>query len=431
MVFFAEAYLSALLRYGVYDAEGVSLGHLDDVLVRPHERFPEVVSLAIRPEGGSELLYVPWGAIRTASSEGLRLTASRDSLPQVQPAEDDIYLRRHVMDRQIVDISGKRVVRVHDIKLGAVGNRVLLTHADVGTRGLLRRMGWEHFTLGLLRLVGAHLAEKLIAWEHVRMPAQGQGDQLQVDRGRDALRRMHPADLADIAEELSAPERAAFLGTMDEEVAADAMQEMEPEALVAAVNELSDQQAADLIDEMDTDTGADLLADLPHERANALLNLMEPEEAADLRRLLTYSEDSAGGLMTSDLVTVPSGTTAASALEIVRTEAREIPEVYYVHVVDAEGRLAGVFSLWELIAADPGEVVDNLMVREIARVTPATSQQDVARLVARYNLLALPVVDDDGRLLGIVTADDAIDAVIPTSYKKRIPKAFSGRVGGR
>ncbi len=425
MVFFAEAYLSALLRYGVYDADGKLIGRVDDVLVRPHERFPEVTSVAVRPEGDHETLYVPWTAIRTASAEGMRLSATREALPRTQACEDDIHLRQDLMDKQIVDVSGKRVVRVHDLKLGAVGTRVLLTHADIGSRGLLRRLGWEHFTLGFLRLLHLHLPERLIAWEHVRMPAQGQGDELRVDRGRDALRRMHPADLADIAEELSAPERAAFLGAMEEEIAADAMQEMEPEALVAAVNELPDQQAADLIDEMAPDTGADLLADLPQERADALLDLMEPEEAADLRHLLTYPEDSAGGLMTPEQVSVPQGITVSAALEIVRTEAQEIDNLYYVNVIDPEGRLVGVFSLRELIIADPHMLVADLMVREMVSVTPDASQQDVARLVAHYNLLALPVVDDDNRLLGIVTADDAIDAVIPTSFKKRIPKAFA------
>jgi magnesium transporter len=427
MVFFADAYLSALLRYGVYDSGGKRIGQLDDLLVRPHERFPEVVAAAVRLDGEREVLYVPWSAIRTASSEGLRLATPVSSLPRMVPAEEDLHLRRDLMDKQIVDISGKRVVRVHDLKLGAIGTRVLLTHADIGSRGLLRRMGWEHFTLGLLRLLRVHLPERLIAWEHVRMPSQGQGDELQVDRGRDALRRMHPADLADIAEELSAPERAAFLGAMDEEVAADAMQEMEPEALVAAVNELPDQQAADLIEEMEPDTGADLLADLPQERADTLLSLMEPEEAADLRRLLAYPEDSAGGLMTPDQVSVPLGITVGAALEIVRAEAQEIDNLYYVHVLDAEGRLAGVFSLRELIIADPQQLVDDLMVREVVSVTPDASQQEVAHLVARYNLLAVPVVDEKGRLLGIVTADDAIDAVIPTSFKKRIPKAFAQR----
>jgi Mg2+ transporter MgtE len=237
---------------------------------------------------------------------------------------------------------------------------------------------------------------------------------------------MHPADLADIAEDLAAPERAAFLGAMEEDVAADAMQEMEPEALVAMVNELPDQQAADLIDEMDPDTGADLLADLPEEQANRLLDLMEPEEAADLRQLLSYPENSAGGLMTVEEVSVPRGITVEKALEIVRQEAREVPNVYYIHVTDLEGRIVGVFSLRELIAAEPRELVEELMTREVISVSPETSQHEVARMVARYNLLALPVVDEEGRLLGIVTADDVIDAVIPSSITRRIPKAFSG-----
>jgi Mg/Co/Ni transporter MgtE len=176
---------------------------------------------------------------------------------------------------------------------------------------------------------------------------------------------------------------------------------------------------------MDPDAGADLLADLPEDRAQALLELMEPEQAADLRRLLSYPEDTAGGLMTTEQVSIPSGITAGEAIELVRQQAKEIDPIYYVHVVDAEGKLKGVFSLRELILADPGTMVDELSPREVVTVTPETRQTDVAKLVARYNLLAVPVVDEQGKLLGIVTADDAIDAVIPTSWKKRIPKAFA------
>lgn len=423
MVFFADAYLSAMLRYGVSDAEGKPLGRLDDVLIRPHERFPEVVGIAVRERGKGELAYVPWPLVRTASHEGLRLSPQFSPSSAYTPAEDDIHLRRDLLDRQIVDVSGQRVVRVHDLKLGAVGTQVLLTHADVGLRGILRRLGWEHFALGLCRLFHIHIPERLIAWEHLQTPPSG--GEVQADRTRDLLRRIHPADLADIAEELSAPERAAFLGAMDEEVAADAMQEMETEALVAVVNEFSDEQASDLIEEMDPDAGADLLAELPEERAKALLDLMEPEEAADLRLLLSYPEDSAGGLMTVEQVSVPLGITAEEALGMVRQEAREVGTVYYVYLVDGEGKLAGALSLRELIAAEPQERVDDIVTRQVVSVTPDTKQADVARLAARYNLLAIPVVDEDGRLQGIVTADDAIDAVIPTSWKKRIPKAFA------
>lgn len=423
MVFFADAYLSAMLRYGVFSAEGKPIGMLDDLLVRPHERFPEVAHVAVRLKGEKELLYVPWSAVRTASQEGIRLMPSFNPAVLSKPDPDEISLRHDLLDKQIVDVSGKRLVRVHDLKLGAIGSRVLLTHADVGGRGILRRMGWEHFALGLCRVFHVHVPERLIAWEHLQTPS-GAGE-LHADRSQDGLRQMHPADLADIAEELSAPERAAFLVAMDDEVAADAMQEMEPEAQVAVVNEMSDQDASDLIDEMDPDAGADLLADLPEERANALLDLMEPEEAADLRMLLSFPEDSAGGLMTVEQVSVPASVTAAEALEMVREQAREVETLYYVYALDDEDRLVGALSLRELIIADRSARVEDLMSRRVVSVTLDTKQQDVAHVAAHYNLLAVPVVDDEGRLKGIVTSDDAIDAVIPTSWKKRIPKAFA------
>ena len=427
MVFFAESYLSALLRYGVYDAQGQMVGELDDLLVRPHETFPEVVALAIRLEHDKSVILAPWSAVRTASQEGLRLNVNAEFLPAAHLRGDEIHLRRQLMDRQIVDVSGKRVVRVHDLKLGAIGSRVLLTHADIGTRGLLRRMGWEHFVLGLCRMLHLHFPERLIAWEHLQPPATETptGDELRVDSSREALHRMHPADLADIAEELSAPERAAFLASLDEEVAADTMEEMEQQELLAAVNELSDERAADLIDEMEPDAGADLLADLPAERTQTLLNLMEPQEAEDLRRLLSYPEDSAGGLMTTEYVTVPEGVTVEEALARVREQALDVGTIYYVYVVDAERRLVGVFSLRDLILAAPTDRVEDLMAHEVVSAEVDTRQEDLARLVARYNLLAVPVVDEAGRLQGMVTADDAIDAVIPTSWKKRIPKAFA------
>lgn len=419
MVFWSEAYLCALLVYEVQDPQGKPIGRLQDVLAKPNGRFPEVTKIAVKHKGSRDVDYYPWSAVRTASPEGIRLNV----VEPVQPSDDEIHLRRDLVDKQIVDVSGKRVVRVHDVKLGAIGGQVLLTHADVGWRGVLRRLGWEHFTLHLCRALHIHFPEKLIAWEHLQtIAAEGS---LKARETRDGLNRIHPADLADIAEELSAPERAAFLGAMDEEVAADAMQEMDTAALVAAVNELDDQQASDLIDEMDPDAGADLLAELPEERASALLSLMEPEEAQDLRKLLSYPWDSAGGLMTTEYVCVPTGVTAQQAWDELRQQAQEVPVVYDVYVVDRDGRLTGVFSLRDLLVAGPDELVDTLMRREVVSVTVDTKQEDIAPLAPRYNLLAIPVVDDEGRLQGIVTADDAIDADIPTSLKKRIPKAFA------
>jgi len=422
MVFWGEAYLSALLRYGVFDTSERYVGRLDDIVVDPQARFPEVTHIAVRPKGSRETVLYPWSAVRSASQEGIRLQPNASG-SSAEPAEQVIHLRRDLMDRQIVDTSGKRVVRVHDLKLGGVGGKVLLTHADIGWRGVLRRMGWEHFALGMCRTFRVKFGERLIAWEHLHAPQTE--DRLIADQTREALRRIHPADLADIAEELSAPDRAAFLEGLDEDIAADAMQEMDPVALVAAVNELDDEHASELIDEMDPDAGADLLADLSEERANKLLELMEPKEAQELRHLLTYAEDSAGGLMTCDHVTVPRGITVQAAVSHIRERFSEVETVYYVYVVDDDDLLCGVLTLRDLIVAGPDGLVDDLMAANVVSATTDMGQVDIARLIARYNLLALPVVDAGGHLRGIVTADDAIDAVIPTSVKKRIPKVFA------
>jgi len=422
MVFFAEAYFAALIRETVYDASGRRLGQIDDILVTPRDHFPVVSKVAVKLSGEDRTVYIPWHLVRSASYEGFRLSSSLEAAAVAVPDPEDISVRHRLLDRQIVDVSGKRVVRVHDLKFGAIGKDVLLTHVDIGTRGILRRLNFEHFTLGLCNTLHIRFAERLIAWEHVQMPTES--DEIHVDASREALENMQPADLADIAEELSAPERAAFIGGMDEEMAADALQEMEPELQVSVVNELTDEQASDIIEEMDPDAGADLLADLPEERADAILSLMEPEEAADLRELLQYPDDSAGGLMTVEYAAVPRGITVKEALERLRLEAQEAETIYYVYVVDDEEHLKGVFTLRDLVIADPEDLVDDIMETGVVRVGIDTQQRDIAHTVAHYNLLAVPVVDEQGRLQGIVTVDDAIDAAIPTSWKKRIPKAF-------
>ena len=425
MVFFAEAYFAGLIRETLYDVDGARLGRIVDVIVQPRERYPVVTKVVFLKKGSHERIVVPWHMVRSASYEGFRLSMKFEHLLSQEIDPDEVSVRDRIIDKQIVDMAGQRVVRVNDLKFGAVGSEVLLTHVDIGTRGILRRMNWEHFTLGLCRLLHIRLPERLIAWEHVQLPHEG--DDIHVDESREALEHMQPADLADIAEALNAPERMALLGAMDEEVAADAMQEMEPDLQVAIVNELSDEQASDIIEEMEPDAGADLLADLTEERAAAILNLMEPDEAEDLRQLMTYHPESAGGLMTVDYVAVNEKLTVREAMRVLREEPEEAETVYYVYVVDNDDHLRGVMALYDLVIA-PGDMkVADIMAHDVVRVHAHTQQRDVAHTAAHYNLLAVPVVDEENRLLGIVTVDDAIDAVIPTAWKKRIPKAFGHR----
>jgi CBS domain-containing protein/sporulation protein YlmC with PRC-barrel domain len=424
MIFFAEAYLSDLMRMNVLDRDGAVVGRLRDVAVRLGEAFPPVTKLVLRRRGQRQPLVIPWDAVRSVSAESITLLHRGSELRSVQLEPEDTLLGASLLDRQIVDVQGRRVVRVNDLKLGSVQGQVRLVAAGVGTRSLLRRLNLEGLALRVWSWFGRRLHEHLISWEHVHA-VEPASQQLQLGLEQEKLQRLNPADLADILGELSTSDRAAVVSSLDEETAAAAMEEMDFDLQKSVLDSVEDERAADILEEIAPDAAADLMGDLPRERADELLSLMEPEEASDVKELLKYPEESAGGLMTMDYVTVPAGITAQEAIEHLRRVGEEAETIYYCYVVKDGNRLVGVLSLRDLIVAPPDQRIDDIMARDVISVQPLTPQEETARFISRYNLLAIPVVDDDQQLLGIVTVDDAIDAVLPTRWKKRLPKVFS------
>ncbi len=424
MIFFAEAYLSDLMRMNVLDRDAKIVGRLRDIAVRAGDTFPLVTKLAVRTRGRAEPLCLPWSAVRSVSTESISLLQPLGQLRPAPREEHELLLAESVLDRQIVDIQGHRVVKVNDLKLGSVRGEVRLVAAAVGTRGLLRRLNLEGLALRLWGWFGRRPHERLISWEHVHS-LDPTSQQLRLDLEREKLRLLHPADLADILGELSALDRTAVVSSLDEQTAAAAPEAMEFDLQRSVLESVEDEKAADILEEIDPDDAADLVGDLPKDRADQLLQLMEPEEASEVKELLKYPDDTAGGLMTPEFIAIPAGMAAQEAIGYLRRAGEEAETIYYCYVRDADNRLIGVFSLRELIVAPPTRVIDDIMVREVVSVTPDTSQADTAGLIARYNLLAIPVVDEQRRLLGIVTVDDAIDAVLPIRVKKQLPKVFA------
>ena len=424
MIFYAEAYLSDLMRMNVLDRDGEVVGRLRDVAVRLGDVFPLVTMLTIRRRGQRQPLALPWSDVRSVSAESITLLHHRNELQPGELGSDDILLSESILDRQIVDIEGRRVVRVNDLKLGSVQGQVRLVAVGVGTRSLLRRLNLEGLALRVWSWFGKRPHEHLISWEHVHAIEQT-SQQLRLGLERDKLSRLNPADLADILGELNAIDRAAVVSSLDEETAAAAMHEMEFDLQKSVLDSVESEKAADLLEEINPDDAADLVGDLPKERAAELLSLMEPEEASDVKALLKYPDDSAGGLMTTDYVTVPAGITIQEAIDHLRKVGEEAETIYYCYVVENGGRLVGVITLRDLIITAPTQRIDDIMVHNLVMVPPNASQEQTAHLISRYNLLAIPVVDQEKKLLGIVTVDDAIDAVLPTRWKKRIPKVFS------
>jgi magnesium transporter len=412
-------YISELLGKPVADVDGVRLGHLDDLIASPRGEVPHPVITAIVVKRSRGNLIVPLADVVVLFAPAIPLTKLLKDVEPYQPGEHDLWLARDVLDKQIIDTNGVRVVRVNDLELTRINGDFYIANVDVSGLGLMRRLGMGKVAQRFQRKGGA---AGTISWDEIELLSADQPMRLRVPS--DKITELHPADLAEIISDLTRSESDKLLESLDVETVAETLEEVEPEFQAALVETMSDERVADVLEEMSPDAAADLLAELPEERSEDLLNLMEKEEAADVRMLLSYPIDTAGGLMTTEFVAVRPDLTAEQAIAVLREEADEAETIYYVYVTDEHDKLVGVFSLSDLVLARPHSPIIDIMHHRAVTVNVNDSQDHVAHVVSKYNLLAVPVVDDQHRLQGIVTADDALDKIIPTAWKKKIPRLF-------
>ncbi len=295
---------------------------------------------------------------------------------------------------------------------------------DVGAAGLVRRLGVEGAFRSVARGLGRGVPERYIDWEDVDpLDSTIASVRLRVPHAR--LAELHPADLADIIDQLTPRDRLGVLAALDDEALADVVEEMEPDTQVEVLEDLEPARAADILEEMSPDDAADLVADLSDRSRDEILALMEHDEAEEVRDLLAFPEDSAGGLMTTEFVAVPATLTTAETIDRLRELEPDAETIYYVYVLDGDGRLVGVLSLRDLIVARPETRIADVMIDEPVAVRALEPAESVAETIAHYNLLAVPVVDDERRLVGIVTVDDAIDTVAPSAWRRRAPRVYA------
>jgi magnesium transporter len=414
-------FLSKLVGRPVRDRNGDPFGKVRDLIVALGERYPPVTGLVVRVAGGRDI-FLPWSDVEGLDTTGARLRTSSIDITAYRQRPNEIRLWLDLQDKQIVDVEGRKIVRVNDIQLAPVRSRLRLVAVDVGLAGILRRLGLSGPGERLARAVGIQ-AENYIEWEDVD-PVESSVSSLKLRVPHQALSTLHPADVAHIVEQLAPRDRAGILAALDDERAADVLEELTAEDQVDLLESLPPERAADILEEMGPDEAADLVADLSEERKEELLGLMEPEEASDVRELLTYNEETAGGLMTTDFITVPLDRVAGDVIDMLRRLAPPADQVYYLYATDADGRLTGTITLRGLIVADPKTPVRDFLRPDPISVTVDTDAGEVGRAIARYNLLALPVVDDEGRLQGIVTVDDALERALGEGWRKRLPEVF-------
>jgi CBS domain-containing protein/sporulation protein YlmC with PRC-barrel domain len=401
--------LTAMLGTPVTDAKGKLCGRVKDLAVGTGADAGKVAGLVLKTRRGSRL--VPATGLRPTPSGTLELREEAELQPL--KGQEYIFLREDLLDRQIIDVHGRKVVRVNDVDLqwfkqddGMEDLRV--REVEVGLRGAVRRMLQGALPAAALDAVARKFPARVIPWEFVDMIEVDPARRVKLKIEHERLAQLHPSDIADILEDLAPAEREAILTTLDEEVAAEALEEVEPKLQKSMMESLDSEVAAGIVEEMDPSAAADLLAELPESRSEAILEEMNPEERQEVEDLLVFREDSAAGRMTTGYVAVPKTAVVADAVNALREFDGDIETITEIYLVDEKEVLHGVVPLARLVLAKAETRLDVLGDAMFISCPAAAHERQVAELFDKYNLRALPVVDEQGRLVGVVEADHVI-----------------------
>jgi CBS domain-containing protein len=411
-------YLSQILGRKILDAHGEKIATVKDVVVRYGEDdYPPFVGLMAAYRRRN--FFIPRNHIAEITEKQTRLNVDLLNLTPFVRRAGEVLLAKDVLDKQLIDVDGKRVVRVNDVQFIEVGNEWRVTGADVTFEGFLRRLMPSGFY--------SNRVVEVIDWSDVGYLATDTTTatvQLKSSKGK--LSRLHPVEIAQLAESLSPIHRTEIVESLDDETAAETLEEMSTESQARILDEMDEERAADILEQMSPDDAVDVLGELPEEKAEELFNLMEEEEKADVAELLPYEKDTAGGLMTTEFIAFPKDYTVSRAIAALREMAQTPNMIYYLYVVAEEKswKLCGVISLRGLILADPTLTLAEVMREQFQFAHPSDSAEDAAQKISEYNLLALPVVDDMGDIAGIVTVDDAMEILLPKNSEQRLPRFF-------
>ena len=402
--------LTALLGTPVTDSNGSVCGKLRDIAVATGADAGKVAGLVLKTRAG--LALVPSQEVRETAAGTLQVLSKDAITPLTGEQGTYIYLQQDLVDRQIIDVHGRKVVRVNDVDLEWMGegqaHLLRVAEVEVGLRGAFRRVFKGVLPKATLDQLSRRFKDRGIPWQFV--------DVIEVDPSRrvklrieyERLAEMHPSDLADILEDLSPAEREAVFTSLDEEVAAETLEEVDPKLQVSLLEKLDEEKIADIVEEMDPGAAADLLAELPEDKSDAILEEMEPEERQEVEELLEFDENSAAGAMTTDFVYLGIDATVSQVGSALRSYDGDVESVTEIYLLDEKRVVRGSVPLARLIVAQPDSKLSLLADARVLTCPADMRQLDLAEMFDKYNLHALPVVDKQGRMVGVVQADHVI-----------------------
>jgi CBS domain-containing protein/sporulation protein YlmC with PRC-barrel domain len=400
-----EFFFSQIRAIPIFDHDGRKVGNLRDLAISWENEQPRVTGIKYAKNVQK---HIPVQQIANISAKGVELSGRFEESSLIPLKPNEIYMGKWLMDKQIIDLKGSKVVRVNDIRLFWLqrnGMRYLVPAAvDIGLRGLARRLGVEC----LLRRTANHF----VRWQSIQH-LEEKTAALKLLSEKQQLDQLHPADLADLIEDLDYRTRSDLIEELDAETAAEAVAEMELDTQVEIIEHLGRQQAVDILQEMPVDEAADLLGEMSEEKSDELLKLMEPEDAQEVRDLMSYEEETAGALMTTEYIALPPEITAAEAIVRLRQLAAAAETIYYLYIQSKQEKLMGVVSLRELLIADPETTLEDVMQDRLIFVHPEDDHEKIAELLNKYGLLAIPVLAKNNKMLGIITVDDVLEILLP------------------
>lgn len=403
-------YFTELLGLPVHDLKHRLIGRVRDAAIVPLIHPARIDRYLVG--AGSSWLSIRYDQIATVSLDGIQL--SNEKLYPYHSDEYMLRLQRDLLDQQIIDVNGRKVVRVTDVSLEVCrGEResLMIIEVDVGVRSILRRLLRGIVPPRWIRRMQRPIPPNSIRWEFCNIVEADPLRRLRLNISNEKLEKLHPADLADIVEELGPAEREAIFETMDSEVAAEALSEIDPKMQASILEALEPEVAADIVEEMSPDEAVHALADLKEEKTAEILDEMETEPLSDVKELLEYDEDTAGGMMNTEAIVLPEDTSIEDAMLKLREHEDLLENTHVLFLANTEGKLTGAVPLARLFLANGATSLRELSTDPLISTAVNEKQNRVTELFDKYNLLALPVVDDDGALAGVITADDVISVL--------------------
>ncbi|MFH1222993.1 MAG: CBS domain-containing protein [Pseudomonadota bacterium] len=412
-------FFSKIIGKPVADPDSRRVGRVSDIVVSTTATYPKVVAFSVKNNKGEK--FVPINQIETGSLWNKEITLKiplEQTQYNVDLSESVLALKKSVLDRQIVDLNGAKVIRVNDIRLLKSGNDINVTDVDVGYRGILRRLGVEEIFEHIINAVKPKnislYSNKFVSWEYVHtVPSLSHTDPLKLNVPKEQFKKLNPADIAAIIEDLDYEQRKNLINQIPDEIAARVLSETDEQTTQELIGVQEEERAADILEQMPPDKAADILGDMQEEKAQDIIEQMEDEEAETVTELLEYEDNTAGGLMTTEYISFPPSTITFQAIQelINASKDQDIETVYEAFIVD-NSKLVGTVTLREMLTSLGHKPLGEIMNKKPVTTSPKESAKKVAKLFSKYNLLAMPVVQKNGELEGIITVDDVVEFLV-------------------